>query len=59
MRQDGEEHGGERGRLRGELHADQLVLEIIVVLGVEYSSFVFLNSFYLNRKLAWKFRKGP
>ena len=57
-RQGGEEHGGGRGGMGGELHADQLVLEIIVVLGVKYSSIVFLNSFYLNRKLTWKLWKS-
>ena len=41
----------------GELHADQLVLEIIVMLGVEYFSLVFLYSFYLNRKLVRKLWK--
>ena len=53
-----EEDGGGRRRLGGELDADQLVLEIVEVLGVRHSLGVFFYSFYLDRKLVWNFWKS-
>ena len=52
-RQGGQEEREGGVRLGGELHADQLVLQIIVVLRVGDTPSTLLNCLYLGRKLAW------
>ena len=57
-RQGGQEEREGGVRLGGELHAHQLVLQVIVVLGVRNTSPTHFNCFYLDGKLTWQFWKG-
>ena len=57
-RQGGQEEGEGGVRLGGELHAHQLVLQVIVVLRVRNTSPSLINCLYLDRKLAWQFWNG-
>ena len=53
-----EEDGGGRESMRVNFHADQLMFQIIVVLGVEDFFGIFLYCFNFHRKLIWKLREN-